>query len=621
MSLTITLKAADGATSNLTIAGPNVVSSNTTLVPISIGQTSILSGADGQNGNLLVSQEITLPANNAYQLQSLSFHVQAAAGNLVLGIYNNANGKPGTLLSQTPSFATVSGWNTVTPSPLPTLNAGNYWLAYFPQSSNLTFNNAAVGNAYFTPLTFGAMPNTFPTGTAISTNWSLYATFLETAAANNANTGNTGTGNTGLAGVTLQPIDGGPNFYSNNRFTYAANAGWDTPAFFPIGVWEDSILQQSDATRWLDLGWNTAFQITSDSLLPLLNSNKIWAIQTVQSGAAVISGTSNETVGLLSYDEPSSFADGVSTPLGTTPSNVQNGRFWWLNDTWNTIQYGGLPNTPAPGTASTDLTYLVTTPDGSKRHIDTFSIDQYWFSGSQVGGVLSSGGLLDNLGQDMTSDQAARGSNYGDIISDERVITGGINPIYGFVENGGPYLENTSASTYITPPQLNWAVWSTLIHGARAICYFNHTFGGPAQSDDNMAQAYYQTVQAGQTVSVYAQTKATNALVKQMAPVLNAPYAINYASVNPAGYHYDVVDNLFSGIEIMAKFYQSQYYIFAVTRMSQTATNISATFTLADKAATSAVVVNEGRSIPITNGVFTDIFATAATVHIYQIVG
>ena len=61
------------------------------------------------------------------------------------------------------------------------------------------------------------------------------------------------------SGVTLQQIDGGPNYYANNGFTYAVNAGWDSPSFFPIGPWLAPILTQSDANRWLDLNWNTAY--------------------------------------------------------------------------------------------------------------------------------------------------------------------------------------------------------------------------------------------------------------------------------------------------------------------------------------------------------------------------
>src|SRR5690348_6612090 len=75
------------------------------------------------------------------------------------------------------------------------------------------------------------------------------------------------------AGVTLQPIDGGPNYYQSNGFTYAYNAGWDNPNFFPIGLWLAPILTQSDASRWVDLDLNTMFGMTSNTLLSLLRSN------------------------------------------------------------------------------------------------------------------------------------------------------------------------------------------------------------------------------------------------------------------------------------------------------------------------------------------------------------
>jgi len=53
------------------------------------------------------------------------------------------------------------------------------------------------------------------------------------------------------SGVTLQQIDGGPTYYASNGFTYAANAGWDNPSFIPIDPWEDMLVTQSDANRWI----------------------------------------------------------------------------------------------------------------------------------------------------------------------------------------------------------------------------------------------------------------------------------------------------------------------------------------------------------------------------------
>src|SRR5246500_6049904 len=106
---------------------------------ITIGETGVLSAADSGNGNLLLAQNTTLPQTAT--INSLSFYVTQASGNLILGIYDASgpNGGPGALKAQTNSFAPVVGWNTanvITPVSLP---AGVYWLAYLPSSNSLSF--------------------------------------------------------------------------------------------------------------------------------------------------------------------------------------------------------------------------------------------------------------------------------------------------------------------------------------------------------------------------------------------------------------------------------------------------------------------------------------------------
>ena len=80
-------------------------------------------------------------------------------------------------------------------------------------------------------------------------------------------------------GVTLQPIDGGPNYYAAHGYTAAANAGWDNPSFFPIGVWLGYLTDQADANTFLSLKWNTAFNLTANSSLSYADSNGISVIQ------------------------------------------------------------------------------------------------------------------------------------------------------------------------------------------------------------------------------------------------------------------------------------------------------------------------------------------------------
>ena len=95
---------------------------------------------------------------------------------------------------------------------------------------------------------------------------------------------------------------------------------------------------------WLQLGWNTAFVLDGEPVTTAA-ANGIWVIQNADGGNAASSllpGTGAETVGFLTEDEPSTFAEGVSTPISSTPNSLQDGRFWWLNDTWNFIEYPGL---------------------------------------------------------------------------------------------------------------------------------------------------------------------------------------------------------------------------------------------------------------------------------------
>ena len=154
---------------------------------ITIGETAVLTAGDNGNGNLLLAQETSLSASAT--LQSMSFYVTEAAGELVLGVYTatGPNGGPGTLVAQTAAFKPSVGWNVASTTTTPTLAAGNYWLAYFPSSSTLSFvkeNNN--GNCQYYSLKFtSTLPKTFSKRTKNCTpaTWSFYATLATTAAA------------------------------------------------------------------------------------------------------------------------------------------------------------------------------------------------------------------------------------------------------------------------------------------------------------------------------------------------------------------------------------------------------------------------------------------------------
>lgn len=147
-----------------------------------IGETTVLSNAYAGLGNQLVAQQVTL--SQTATIQSLSYYVSTAGGQMRLGIYNNVASGPGSLMAQTAAFTPVTGWNTqavVTPTQL---TAGTYWLAFLPQNNTLAGRVNPSGAGRYYSYTFGALPATYstsPTNSAFT--FSFYATFSTGAAA------------------------------------------------------------------------------------------------------------------------------------------------------------------------------------------------------------------------------------------------------------------------------------------------------------------------------------------------------------------------------------------------------------------------------------------------------
>lgn len=142
------------------------------------GETSITPEADSNNGNMLLTQQAIL--SQTATIQSLSFYVTTAVGNLRLGVYDatGPSGGPGQKKAETNSFTPVLGWNTANVISPVSLPAGTYWLAYLPSDNALAFRADRTRGTYkYYAYTFGVMPQTYgtPTGGGTST-WSLYTT-------------------------------------------------------------------------------------------------------------------------------------------------------------------------------------------------------------------------------------------------------------------------------------------------------------------------------------------------------------------------------------------------------------------------------------------------------------
>ena len=167
---------------------------------VTIGSNAVWSANDSDNGNLLLAQIAKL--SQTATVQSLSFYVTAASGNLIFGIYDASGpkGGPGALKASTASFATKTGWNTakvVTPVSLP---AGSYWLAYLPSSNALGFLKTNVtGNCAYYSYKFGSLPSKFSTSpvSCNPTTWSFYATLTASSSGTSSVNGACGSSNGG----------------------------------------------------------------------------------------------------------------------------------------------------------------------------------------------------------------------------------------------------------------------------------------------------------------------------------------------------------------------------------------------------------------------------------------
>jgi hypothetical protein len=476
-------------------------------------------------------------------------------------------------------------------------------------------------------------------------------------------------------GVTLREIDGGDTYYADNGFTVATQSltfngtthtnGWDSPTFFPVGVWYTSYSNSvvpNTTTTWADVGLNTVFHY--DNLDSTAATNNGISVMFASGGSALTGTYTNLHKLFMPADEPGTWG-AASTPIALTTNARQDTRPWYINFTWNMAvhqnTWEGVYNGAPIQTPKGIMSRLITTPNGTQRHFDIGSFDIYWFTAAREPAWpymtgTNGGGMIYHLpgtGSPISRDQMERGSNYGDVIDImrgyQRAEEGGTPaPIIGYLEYGDPWEGGGALDAYfIRPHEMHWAYWSMLIHGVRAINMFDHVWNRHAcnrcivENTDN----FYKTVQAGNTISLYQQLKNDVQLTHGLARIINAPFAIGYGSVSPSGYVFPTPSgggwhdggyamlSLNTGIEMMAKYYSggsftnsygtftNGFYIFAGVRGSATQTNVPATFTIPNTGATTVTVINEGRTIPITNGgtQFADTFATAYTTHIYKI--
>jgi hypothetical protein len=383
---------------------------------------------------------------------------------------------------------------------------------------------------------------------------------------------------TPMPSVSLEEVDGGPGWYG--RFS---NPFPTDPAFFPIGVWFESVLSQADINLDKGAGLNTYVALTPGSSLPLISANGMkfiaqhgdWKAQGGAPGAQAIAGwelhdeIDMQRGPVQGFAELQAILAGLPADGRLRYNNYGKGVMFWQSDA--------------------EASRFVNAQD-------LVSADTYWFTDNNICSQWEGGALLTGATRALTAAECHRASNYGATVRRMRALVNPprSRPVWAFVEVGHPFTEADWPT--ISPAEVQAAVWHSLIAGARGVIYFNHSFGGPNQSQHVLREPAYAATRSA--------VAATNQRIAALAPVLNAPTVSAGWSQGP-------------GTTALIKWANGRFYVFAGSEGSA----VTGTFSLPCVGNASATVLDEGRAVPVHGGSFADTFVDGNAVHIYRIDG
>ena len=133
-----------------------------------IGNTTVQSTADSNRAGTAEAFKATASASGTATRMSVYVASANTAGTMVVGIYSDANGHPGTLLTKgTRSGLTAGTWNAVT-VPAASVTAGRtYWVALLGTGGTLQFRDGSAAGCRSegsTSSTLTTLPSTWATG-------------------------------------------------------------------------------------------------------------------------------------------------------------------------------------------------------------------------------------------------------------------------------------------------------------------------------------------------------------------------------------------------------------------------------------------------------------------------
>lgn len=374
------------------------------------------------------------------------------------------------------------------------------------------------------------------------------------------------------------PWEGGSAYWS--QFAKARQSGWDQPSFFPVSVFYG---KPEHASALRALGVNTYMGAEHDGTnLKYVTDRGISVLAQQEEFTPAEVGSNPGVVGWFISDECEMGYSGC--PEGPESANLaqqqayvdkvrgySDGRFALANFGNGILRTYWAPNTM----------------DEHVQLMDAASADKYTYTSPHIWGLVPQS-------PDWPKGATVRSAaSYGWQVDQMKKFQDPkrLRPIWTFIETMMPLLEEDGAVS-ITPEQFEGAVWSAIIHEARGLALFQH---------NNSGCGTYSLLECGPAIQ--NKLKAVTAEIRSLAPVINSQ-----------SYDYDFSN----GTDTMLKADSASAYIFAGIGLLQSPG--TKTFTLPPGVTGTTVnVVGENRTIPVTNGKFSDDFEAEYTHHIYQI--
>jgi hypothetical protein len=401
----------------------------------------------------------------------------------------------------------------------------------------------------------------------------------------------------------LVPVDAGINYYAKFKDPLPTS-----PSFFPIGVWFQSVTQPSDITSDKAAGINTYVELTANSDLGLVKSGGMHAIISQRSNAS-----GGELSGWLVSDESDMNAGpGNATWTGNYSGNVCSPASAPCGYTMQRNILNALPKDDRIRYANygKGVTFWETKDEAAEfvnDFQDVLSADNYWLTDDSICSAPQGGTFYP--AKDLTPASGGNSAelppqlchlpyNYALTVDNLRALVSpkGSRPVWAFIELGHPFTENNWPSA--TPAGIYAAVWNSLIAGARGIIYFDHSFGGPCETQSALRDSCYVTVRGAVT--------SADRQVDQLAPALNAPTVNGLVKAS-------------SGVNYTVKWYDRHFYIFAASKQAQPQV---ATFSMpCVGTAHVTTLFTDAPAIAADNGTFTESFLDGNAVHLFRVDG